>query len=234
LVRENARVRALCGGAWILAGAAFVISFHTDLPRVLSLLPAINISDQIGALILPLGAAALLGWNSAAVAACRWTLTAACITIAFFRWRRHEAAYMSADWNCETPIFLVAGALVFVGAFFVYANIAYRAIFMLLTIPGLQRLAARFGSRDSMARLTLVALPLCLSQAVVAKALAATAPLNMTLRAATALLFILREIAWWWIITTLTTVLIAYVAKSWWVGADRPHRSRQLPADLRG
>jgi hypothetical protein len=116
---------------------------------------------------------------------------------------------------------------VFVGAFFAYANIAYRAIFMLLTIPGLQRLAACIGPRDSMARLTLGALPLCLSQAVVAKALAAgiaasaaTAPLNAAMRATAAMLFVLREIAWWWIVTTLTTTLIAYLAQSWRVGVD--------------
>jgi len=98
LLREKPRARAICGSAWILAVVLFVVVFHTDLQKVLSFLPAIDISDQIGALILPLGAATLFGWNSAAVAACRWVLTAACITIAFFRWQPRVAASGRTRW----------------------------------------------------------------------------------------------------------------------------------------
>jgi len=112
-------------------------------------------------------------------------------------------------------LLLITGAAVIAGCFFIAQNVDYRAIFFILTIPGLSTLAACTAGRmrfllkfliggilvlmwESLFRLQLAAL----STAVLPPAEALYPQIA---------LWLLREILWWFVITQLLAILFAFV-----------------------
>jgi hypothetical protein len=97
-------------------------------------------------------------------------------------------------------IFLIAGAATLTFCFFAAQNIIYRAVFLLLTLPGLSTLARTHR------RLTPLpaAIVLLMWEAAPRALLAAFAPSwSFTFWA-------LRESLWWWLIIELGAILLAY------------------------
>jgi hypothetical protein len=96
---------------------------------------------------------------------------------------------------------LIAGAAIITFCFFAAQNIIYRAVFLLLTLPGLSALARAHR------RLTPLpaAIALLMWEALPRALLAAFAPSwSFTFWA-------LREILWWWLVIELGAILLAYM-----------------------
>jgi len=103
----------------IPSGTPFRASFgRIDLPRGLVMLH-----------FLPRGSAQLVSWALALLA------------LGLAAGRRHGWSRALATLGEDAAIFLIAGAAVTVFCFLAAQNIEYRAIFLLLTLPGLTRLA---------------------------------------------------------------------------------------------
>ena len=108
---------------------------------------------------------------------------------------------------------LACGAALLVGCFFVGNSILYRAIFLLLALPGLLRLATLLqpGFTRLVIRATCIAIPAACSINVIhALVNLVTAPGSI----GRAIDWVVMELAWWLIIAVLIGVLITVVTAS--------------------
>ena len=103
--------------------------------------------------------------------------------------------------------FLLAGAILVVGCFFTAYNLYYRAVFLLLMVPGLLRLLGRpDGLRDSSVYGIGLAVVLLLlwSEAL-------HLPLHALSPVLDGLFSVARECVWWWFIGFLFAIIIAVI-----------------------
>lgn len=223
LLRER---RAVVTGAAILLGAAgllFCYLYGAGLEAVIVTLPEIQpFRATFGAIDLPLGlimlhllpaapfdirvaqfdakAAGAAGLISAPVLA-DGLMALALLAGAAAR-RRYQAAFDALDPRVA-PSFLT-GALMIVFSFAFAQNFYYRAIFLILTVPGLWDMAG--GAMRRRFLILLSGVMLLLWQAAVIVLIGAGVP---------GLIFwLLREGLWWWVIIQFLAILFSFFAAS--------------------
>lgn len=109
--------------------------------------------------------------------------------------------------------FLVAGAALIVGCFFAAQNIAYRAIFLLMTLPGLVALARADADRRRSRILLIAGVLFVMWEEFFHHQATALQPAmaNVILPAAAEFTFwLIRETVWWWVIARLAALLAAF------------------------
>jgi hypothetical protein len=128
---------------------------------------------------------------------CSWGLALGALGLAV--WRRPVWAARLARLRAEEALFLVAGAVVTVFCFMAAQNIEYRAIFLLLALPGLYRLSQ----------------PLCwvavlLLWEAVPRALLSGLAQPYLPHLGFRCVWLLREGLWWWLVVELLAIALAF------------------------
>jgi hypothetical protein len=131
--------------------------------------------------------------------------------------RYHAAAF--ARLSPDEHIFLCIGLMVIVGCFFVGGNILYRAIFLLLTVPGLLAMAGSekdsitFSSlRQSIGLILFLMWSEFFRRAIEAGVV--FVPSEWFANAIRALFWAIKELIWWRVIAVFCGLLLAFVAES--------------------
>jgi hypothetical protein len=130
--------------------------------------------------------------------------------------RGYDAAYRCCPQNKSLP--LVAGAIVLVFCFYLTQNIPYRAIFLLLTLPGFWAMAAQ--STGAMRRrgfwvVGIMAVLLwqdALRNIVASVARAVLSPAQVFYPEFA--FFLISECLWWWVIIQLSGVVLCFIRES--------------------
>ena len=126
----------------------------------------------------------------------------AALAASFFRRRRYSLPLKQL--KPDIRLFLVAGAAVIVFCFYAAQNVEYRAIFLLLTLPGLWRIGGK--------RLLLGGILVLLWESGFRALL--HSPALLALHDTTQLAFwLLREGLWWWLVIELGAVVLAFVTE---------------------
>jgi len=226
-VRERHMIAVITGAA---AGAALVLLVAISAGEMRAALGVTPIGwpfgDVFGALNLPYGIfvvpslpagseigpeifRAPLPWQA-------WTILAVLLVFAGYvaasHLRRDRSAWRGLDDG--RAVWLAAGAVVIIGCFFAAQNVAYRTIFLLLTLPGLYALMA--GDRSGLGgyRSVIVAALFVLWQEL---------PHRLVTRIATdsefgsnlhLLYWAARELIWWWLVARLISLVAAFLLSS--------------------
>ena len=229
VVEERVPVFSFVSIAVVLVLAMFGVVYHDEIVTTLPYIPVGSyIEGVFGAKNLPLqlgdmakaafGQAGAVG--NVAAAACLAFLAAAVVAIG----RR-----FTAEGRLSTAItalarrernLLVLGSAVICGCFFAGQNVWYRAIFLLMVLPGLFALAraatSRRGRHWSLA--ASVAIVLLMWEEFfrfhidpIIVAIAAPPPLAAELRF---LFWLAREVAWWWVVAILLAILVEFLRRS--------------------
>lgn len=141
-LRERRRVLAWLAAAGLAAGGLALAIYGRALLASVSLIPSgTPFRASFGRIDLPRGLAMLhmLPHGSAQPV----SLALALIALALAALRRDAWSRALATLPAKTRIFLIAGAAVTLFCFMAAQNIEYRAIFLLLALPGLAALAPR-------------------------------------------------------------------------------------------
>jgi hypothetical protein len=236
LAKERLRTFLLMAAVGGVGLAAFVaLNYHNILRSLASVPSGVYFAEGFGAANLPRGLAQLL--LPATLTAWRQGL-GDILLLSFVLWLLLQARRWTIDLDLRdrfamlaeaerTP--LVIGALVIVGCFFAAQNIYYRAIFILMVLPGLLALTRPSGdsehdaaARSRLRRLAATVLLLTWGEAV-RHALVSRlgGPLREAAlwRAADLLFWLLREVAWWSFIAMLAAIV-------WWFVRQSPLLSR--------
>lgn len=204
--------------AWTLAAigtlalATFLAAFHTELARIGANMASSPFGDMFGARSLPDGVPLLLthakirdpaGLYLAtdaldpALRPLAWMLfavmTAACALAALRHGRDPALAAALARIDPNARSLLLAGAVLCTGCFFGHQNIGYRAVLLLLVLPGLLALirAASSGRIRALHRTTSLLVVLVLWDGIISRSVAG---------------WFVMELAWWWIVFALLGV----------------------------
>src|SRR5207237_7257891 len=125
--------------------------------------------------------------------------------------RRHYVAALRQ----KEGVLLQIGAALVVGCFFAGESVGYRAIMLLLTLPGLLSLD-RPGVPHRLrllSRSTIISILLVMYRLVTIGFLDRHA-LNVANSALAALIWIAYELIWWWIVAVLSALLTCYILES--------------------
>ena len=228
LVEERIRVFLLVGLAVFLALAMFGVAYHGEILRALPYVPhggyiegffgAKNLPFQIGDVAAAaFGPGAALGNIVAAI--CLAFLAAALVAICRGFTEGGLSAAMATIGVRERNL-LVLGSAVMCGCFFLGQNIWYRAIFLLLVLPGLfaiSRAAASLrGRRWSLG--TGVAIVFLMWEEFfrfgMLRALHAAGAPAGPIAGFHFLFWFVREAVWWWVIAILLAVLAEFLRRS--------------------
>lgn len=222
LARERSRTALIAGLLLALIVALLVFAFWSDLVRIPALLPKAEFTkDNFGAVILSLATMHFFGWPEANAGAMQLILSASAATAAVPLSVRIRPLIAESRLGTYPLAFLIAGALLIVGAFFAQTNIAYRAVFLLFLMPGLFRLREMPEKEGRIFSLCLTAMFLCLWEAIfrlplnlASGALAQSGIAGVVMNTLAGMFFLLREAAWWWNVTVLLAVLIVFFSQT--------------------
>ncbi len=151
-----------------------------------------------------LGPVAFFSSGQTLAAVASWVASAVAIALSV-RLRRGYGPAL-AQLRADAQLFLIAGAAVVVFCFYAAQNVEYRAIFLLLTFPGLWRMKR--------GRALIWAMLLLLWEAVIRAALHSPGLLTAgrsVLGDAQIAFWLLREGLWWWVAVELAAILLAFV-----------------------
>jgi hypothetical protein len=224
--------------AWVAAGCgavliAFVAVYHHDIVRSLASVPrGVYFAEGFGAVNLPRGLALLLlpapslaGWREGLG-------DVLMLSLALFALARGRRWALDTDLRDRFArlaeadrIPLVIGALVLVGCFFAGQSVYYRAIYILMTLPGLLALTRPRGEpqRDAVAgrlvrQLATAILVMTWGETVrhqLVSRLSPPSPASALWRAADLAFWLVRELAWWNFVALLAAIL-------WWFARQSP------------
>lgn len=141
-----------------------------------------------------------------------------CVPLAFAGYvatshlRRDKAAWRDLD--PDRAIWLAAGAVVTIGCFFAAQNAAYRAIFLLLTLPGLHALMVGDQSRQGRYRSVIVVVLFVLWQELVHRLVIRIGAGSDPGSSLVLLYWAFRELVWWWLVARLASLLAAFLLNS--------------------
>jgi hypothetical protein len=212
--RPKAFLAVTFAGAGTLA--AFAVLEGRELARALALIPTGPwFGDMFGAPMLPGGLAAVLHLSHGTATAFELVLVISALTLGA---RIGAGAAVRTDLAALTQAectFLMAGSLLVLGCFLAVQNIGYRAIHLLLLMPGMTALW-RVGRRPGLYAASTVVVILLVWDGGWRGWLDATAgqvwPSGAnTVRLAT---WLLREAFWWWIVTVLAALLTGLLLRS--------------------
>lgn len=210
-LRERLARFWLVFGASVLLAGVYLWRYRQELERILPLLPVGNFdSDLYGAKNLPmrLGLVSEAAWGTPAELMVGLAVLFVLLARLVWRVRRllRDGAFQAAlaGLPARVHLLLLAGALPTVFCFFAGQNIGYRAILLLLALPGLLALPAQAG----------VAVLFVLWEGAVRHALdSAIAFVGMADGTAFVLRLVYwvgRELAWWWLIGVLLVVVLRF------------------------
>jgi len=129
--------------------------------------------------------------------------------------RRFKPELSVADWDRPNCLLLVVGAVLIVGCFVAGPSLDYRAIFLLLVIPGLLELQSRTRNRgvSLVGHYAVYAVLLCLWQQFIEISLIRFGIIDPNLMSG--LIFLLvREMVWWGLVCILTALIGIYVLQT--------------------
>lgn len=220
VAREDGRRPWVIGGGIGIVLLAFAATFHAELGRIGGNMADTLFGDMFGARGLPFGLPLLLahatirdpggtyvGMN-ALTPALRWqgfglvgVLVAACVLFAVIAGRRPSLGAALDRVDATARSLLLTGAVLCVGCFFGHQNIGYRAVLLLLTIPGLLALVAVAPDRRTrlLGRATCLLIVLVLWGGILTRSRPG---------------WVVMQLSWWWI----TAALLAIAARE--LGGD--------------
>ena len=135
--REPGRRFAIATLVCALSTILFIAIFWEELQRLPDLMPKpVYFGDNFGAKLFGLGMTEQLDLAPIAIPLLTLLLTGLCFWGALRIAACLGSALERSFWNRREGALLLAGALIMVGCFFATANVAYRAIFLLMTLPG--------------------------------------------------------------------------------------------------
>ena len=156
VVREPRRRMGWVALACAIAVAAFLACFHAELWRIGANMASSPFGDMFGARGLPFGVPLLLGRDpireasgayvgtdalGPAMRRVGWAafgvMSGACVLLAVARGRDPALQNMLDRIDPAARSLLLAGAILCAGCFFAHQNIGYRAVLLLLAVPGL-------------------------------------------------------------------------------------------------
>ena len=235
-----------------LAALAFYLAYHEEMRPVLGGVSSLNthwgpFSDRFAARQLPDGIWLLMGNDAPPTAAALlpgtdsvnpkppfWavpTLTLMAVIAAFWQWRRAD---FRRSWDALTPReadFLLVGAIVVAGCFFAGYNIMYRAIFLLLALPGLIAMAA--AAPNAFWRWLPLAVVYNLWAPTIQHLIQYAAKLTGSLYAGRLVItadWFGHELAWWWTMAAFIAVMLQLAATAPALGFLRAARGRNSAA----
>ena len=214
-LRERPRVFAGICAATLVTLAAFGLTFGDELRHISAVPGGIYFEDRFAAVNLPYGLSLIATGSAAPAALPRAVLLlltlAAVLRAASLSHRLRLDIALAAMPKREAGL-LVAGAVLICACFFAGQNIGYRAIMLLLTLPGLLWLASCPESRSG--RGTFVATGCAVVLVMWALAIRSVAE---SLSGGAAMVFghwLINELAWWWVVSVLLAVPIGFVRGS--------------------
>jgi hypothetical protein len=213
--RERPRMFALVALATAAALAVFVAIDGKDLARALALIPPGEaIGDMFGGLTTAGGLMEGLGWSPGAALLVELLLLTWALVLG--GWLGLGAS-LRGDIAALTPserAFLLAGALLVLGCFLTARNIGYRAILLVLLLPGvtaLWRVGLRRAFYGASAGVLLLLLWSEGWRTWLSWALEPPSPGAERMRFAG---WLLREAGWWWTIMLLVALTTALLLQS--------------------
>jgi hypothetical protein len=225
VLRERPRIIAATAAVAVVAAAILLFPSGGGATEAVKLAPIGSpYSDLFGARNLPLGLIVLpavpqgVPWEQVLrmplPVPAKVMLTGLTVMAALVAWRNVRRD--KAAWPTQSPleaIALVAGAALIVGCFFAAQNIAYRAIFLLLTLPGLFALTRASGGRRLYSWL-IAGVLFCMWEEFFHHLATALQPALSGVihpEAVDLVFWLLREAVWWWVIARLMGLLGAFV-----------------------
>jgi hypothetical protein len=204
-LREKRRV-VMALAASGLAGLAFVLlRYGEGVAAALAIIPSgTPFRASFGRIDLPRGLAMLhlLHFPAGLVS---WVMTAMALAAGLALHRSWARALAALDEGRR--LYLVTGAVVILFCFLAAQNIEYRAVYLLLTLPGLWRL----GAARARLRVLQFAIVLLLWEAV-PRALISGLSQPYFPSPSAVWLWLLREGLWWWVAAEFTGLSFAFVA----------------------
>jgi hypothetical protein len=182
----------------IPSGTPFRATFGAiDLPRglnLLHLLTARRVDTSLAPMLRPDFSS---GQTVVTLASC--LLSFAALLAMFSTRKRYMRALTALD--AERLLFVIAGSAVLLFCFFAAQNVYYRAIFLLLTLPGLCQLAVR----DNTQKLLVAAILFLLWEAPFRDAVALIPGLRIAF-------WLCREGLWWWVAVEFGALNLAFLS----------------------
>lgn len=199
-LRERPKVLAVIVVVFAAVMGVFVWHYAPQMAIVTHKIPAYHyFSDMFGAGALPLMLHRMFGMPEWAVRVSKLVFEAGLVLFAF----RYSGRFVQiVPWERREMLMLLAGALIMVGCFVLQVNNSYRAIFLMLAIPGLIRLSGR----SDLARWAVWGALICLWAEVIRNTLSKLhiLPLSWTLS-------VLRECVWWYVVAVFAAIILAFV-----------------------
>jgi hypothetical protein len=206
-LRENRRFLLLLAGAGGIALVLALALYGPDLLSALVQLPSgTPFRASFGRIDLPRGLAMLHYWPRTHTQLDGWAL--ALLAFCAATWRRPTWHAALGRLKEDEALFLVAGAAVISFCFMTAQNIEYRAIFLLLTLPALVRLAGWRAELRPLPWVVALLLWEAVPRAVLAGLIQPYYPTPLTLS-----FWLLREALWWWLMVELLGALLAFAAQ---------------------
>jgi hypothetical protein len=206
-LRESRRTLQILAAAGLAASLLAVALYGHGLMAAITTIPSgTPFRASFGRIDLPRGVVLLrlLPHGSAQICSCLLALAA----LALAGWRRNIWSRALDILPAAEARFLIAGATVTAFCFMAAQNIEYRAIFLLLTLPGLVRL----GSLGVSFRL-LPWIAVALLWEAVPRAIFAGLSQPFLPNPVTFAFWLLREAAWWWLATEFLGLTLAFVTR---------------------
>lgn len=197
-LRESRRVFLFLTGAGLVLTALALVFYGHGLAAAITSIPSgTPFRASFGRIDLTRGLVMLRLLPHGSAQICAWGLALAALALAV--WRRAVWARKLAGLPVNEALFLVAGAVVIAFCFMAAQNFEYRAIFLLLTLPGLCRLG-RF----------LPGVVLVLLWEAVPRAMLAGLAQPYLPHPAAFVFWLLREGAWWWLVVEFLAIALAF------------------------
>lgn len=204
-LREDRRRLACLAVAGLAAGAlAMALYGHGLLAAVAQIPSGTPFRASFGRIDLPRGLAMMRLLPPGGAEIWSWTIALGALAVA--AWRRRTWARALAVLAADEALFLVAGAAVTLFCFMAAQNIEYRALFLLLLLPGLARLVPLGWSFRALPWL----ITLLMWEAVPRAALAGLTQPYLPHPAMFGF-WLLREVLWWGVIAECLAATLAFV-----------------------
>lgn len=213
-LREAPRVFASVAAISILSTAIFAGIYWDDLLRIFALLPRDNFrGDMFGVSITLSLLQDGLSLTSALATA---SLLALCLLSVIAGWRL-SGALKAPDFSSQRGALLLCGSALILGCFGAGGNVAYRAIFLLMALPGL---VAMVPSHRGIFKVILAAAVMLILACLWGDTFRANLLLypghlqSLALAPGALTFFLLREAMWWYVVAVLSAILICFVRQS--------------------